>query len=55
MARIFKLKNNQTDCWYAEYRTADGRRKRVKGCLDKRATIHQAERLERESLLVVGK
>jgi len=60
MASIFKQKytvagNNgrrlrkQSQCWYVDYKTADGTRKRVKGFKDKAATGQLAAKLEREA------
>jgi len=60
MASIFKQrytvqgKNNkrirkQTKCWYIDYKTSDGTRKRVKGFKDKTATAQLAAKLEKEA------
>ena len=59
MASIFKQKytvagengkriRKQTQCWYIDYKTADGTRKRVKAFKDKQATQQLAAKLERE-------
>ena len=59
MASIFKQKytvagNNgkrirkQTQCWYIDYKTAEGTRKRVKAFKDKQATQQLAAKLEKE-------
>jgi len=41
-------KRKKTRKWYIEYRTADGRRRRVPGFQDKRATQQKAAELERQ-------
>jgi len=56
MASIFKQRytikdknekriRKQTKCWYIDYKTADGTRKRVKGFKDKAATAQYAAQL----------
>jgi integrase len=60
MASIFKQRytekdkngkriRKQTKCWYIDYKTADGTRKRVKGFKDKAATTQLAAKLEKEA------
>ena len=60
MASIFKQKytvagkngkrvRKQTQCWYIDYKAADGSRKRVKGFKDKAATQQLAAQLERDA------
>ena len=62
MASIFKQKytvagNNgkrirkQSQCWYIDYKTAEGTRKRVKAFKDKQATAQLAAKLEKEAEL----
>ena len=62
MASVFKQKytvagNNgrrirkQSQCWYIDYKTAEGTRKRVKAFKDKQATAQLAAKLEKEAEL----
>ena len=62
MASIFKQKytvagdngkriRKQSQCWYIDYKDADGTRKRVKGFKDKQATAQLAAKLEKEAEL----
>ena len=62
MASIFKQKytiadengkriRKQSQCWYIDYKTAEGTRKRVKAFKDKQATAQLAAKLEKESEL----
>lgn len=62
MASIFKQKytvagdngkriRKQSACWYIDYKTAEGTRKRVKAFKDKQATAQLAAKLEKESEL----
>jgi len=60
MASIFKQRytvegkngkriRKQTKCWYIDFKTSDGTRKRVKGFKDKAATAQLAAQLEKEA------
>ncbi|MHC4582625.1 MAG: tyrosine-type recombinase/integrase [Planctomycetota bacterium] len=46
-----KTVRKQSQCWYVDYKTADGTRKRVKGFKDKAATAQLAAELERNAEL----
>ena len=48
-----KKAKKKSQCWYVDYKAADGTRKRIKGFKDKAATIQLAAKLEREVALKI--